>query len=434
MSLPRVLIIGQPFNKNTGGAITQSSLFAGWDIDKIAVVSTGHLLHNLNLSICKNYYQLGQKEYKWIPPFNYLQKKFVSGPLEFKENREVRNLVVHKPKLRAKLVDNYFYPLLKFFGLFHVITKIELSSKLCEWINKFDPDVIYAQASSMETIVFCQKLHKYIKKPLVFHMMDDWPSTISNKGFFKNYWLKKIDKEFRALLDRASVLMSISDEMANEYKKRYNKDFITFHNSVDLGFWKKYQRNNYELPEFPSILYAGRIGPGIESSLEVIAEAIELVNIELGASVKFILKTGKNPSWSSKYKCTEYQNLEPHSEMPKVLSQADFLILPYDFSQESIKFIQYSMPTKAAEYMVSGTPVIIFSPKETAIVKYADKCKWAEVITENNPIKLAEAIKYLIQNKKIRERVAHNAKTIAEKDHNTIIVTNNFRKVISSLM
>jgi len=27
--------------------------------------------------------------------------------------------------------------------------------------------------------------------PSVIHIMDDWPSTISKKGIFKNYWEKK---------------------------------------------------------------------------------------------------------------------------------------------------------------------------------------------------------------------------------------------------
>jgi hypothetical protein len=41
MPLPKVLIIGQPFNNDTGGGITLSNLFSGWDKDKIAVYIEG---------------------------------------------------------------------------------------------------------------------------------------------------------------------------------------------------------------------------------------------------------------------------------------------------------------------------------------------------------------------------------------------------------
>ena len=44
MALPKVLILGQPFNNDTGGGITLSNLFNGWDRDKLAVTCLGYLL------------------------------------------------------------------------------------------------------------------------------------------------------------------------------------------------------------------------------------------------------------------------------------------------------------------------------------------------------------------------------------------------------
>ena len=44
MILPKVLIIGQPFNNDTGGGITLTNLFNGWDRDKLAVACSGYLL------------------------------------------------------------------------------------------------------------------------------------------------------------------------------------------------------------------------------------------------------------------------------------------------------------------------------------------------------------------------------------------------------
>lgn len=118
--------------------------------------------------------------------------------------------------------------------------------------------------------------------------------------------------------------------------------------------------------------------------------------------------------------------------MPKIFSETDFLLLPYDFSPLSIKYIRYSLPTKAPEYMVSGTPIIIFAPEVTAIVKYAKKYEWAKVITENNISEISGAIKHLIENKELRQYIAQNAIKIAEKNHNSIEVTDNFKEVICS--
>ncbi len=434
MPLPKVLIIGQTFSNTTGGGITQSNLFSGWDKDKVAVACTAHLLNNSDSDICNNYYQLGQHEHKWIFPFSYLQKKFPSGPLKIKQEYPVDSLIIKDKSFRSKLINNVFFPFLKYTGLIHCISKIELSTEFCKWLNEFNPDVIYAQGQDRERILFSLLLHSYLKKPLIFHMMDDWPSAISNKGPLKNYWYKKIDHDFRILLDKAALLMGISDAMAHEYKNRYNKNFITFHNPININFWKKHQKVKYELYNPTTILYAGRVGLGIQTSLETIAKSIDLINKELNICVKFILQTANKPAWSINYSCIEHRSLVLYNNLPKIFSEADFLILPYDFSSESLKYIQYSMPTKAPEYMISGTPIIIFAPETTAVVKYAEKYEWAEIVIKNNAQDLSIAIKKLIQNKILREKIGQNAKKIAEEKHNLINVSNNFKNLICSLV
>lgn len=433
MSIPKVLIIGQPFNNNTGGGITISSLFYGWDRDKIAVTCSAYLLlNNIDTDVCNTYYQLGRKEHKWLFPFNLLQRNYPSGLIKFSENR-IQDLTIVKSKSRVKFIKNILNPFLEYTGLYHYIIKTELSEDICKWFNDFNPDIIYAQTATRDGILFCQAVHTYLKKPLIFHMMDDWPSTISGMGLFKNYWHKKIDSEFRKLLAKASVLMSISNEMALEYKTRYQRDFITFHNTIDLEFWKQSQRKSYTLGKNPTILYAGRIGLGIDTSLELIVKAIEQVNDEYKASVRFILQTQECPLWISRYKCVVHNSFVAYQDLPKVFSEADFLLLPYDFTPESIKYIRFSMPTKAPEYMVSGTPIIIFAPEVTAIVKYARKYDWAKVITGNSINEIAESIKQLIDNKELRTRIATNAIRTAEKNHSSVDVKNQFKEVLVSL-
>lgn len=433
MPLPKVLILNQPFNNDSGGGITLTNLFAGWERDKLGVACSGHLLKdNIDTTICNAYYQLGNKENKWRFPFNYLQGKYTSGLLKFNDQR-IQNLTPRKSKLRIRLIRNVFYPTLEYIGLLPYVYKTTLSDNFCTWLNEFNPSVIYAQASSLDDILFCLSVHSYLNKPLIFHMMDDWPSTI-NKGIFKKFWQKKIDGEFRILLNRADVLMSISDFMAQEYKNRYEKEFITFHNPINIEFWKKHQRTNYELSNSPSILYAGRIGLGIDTSLELISKAIQQVNKELKISIKFVIQSQKKPLWINKYNCVEHSEFVAYNHLPQVFSSADFLILPYDFSSESIEFIKYSMPTKAPEYMVSGTPIIIFAPAVTAVVKYANKYGWAKVITKNNIGNISQEIKELIAKKELRQQIAQRAITIAEENHNLINVTDHFKKIILSLI
>jgi hypothetical protein len=243
---PKVLILNQPFN-HTGGGITMTNLFEGWDKKRIAVACIGHLMNtHINSRSCEIHYQLGEKEQKLVFPFNFLQRKFASGPVMVKPKPATAQAPAAK-NLRHLLVTKYLYPFLEYAGLYHGISTLVLSPEFCEWIKAYDPDIIYAQAFSPEGVRFCTAVQQYLKKPMAFHMMDDWPATIGQKGFLKKYWARRVDREFKTMLNHSSLLMAISADMADEYRRRYGKDFVAFHNPLKIDFWKAKQRNQYSL-------------------------------------------------------------------------------------------------------------------------------------------------------------------------------------------
>ena len=429
---PKVLILNQPFGSDTGGAITLSNLFFGWDKNKLAVACSGYILTpDIDPKICNNYYQLGDDERKWIFPLNLVTRKYESGTIKF--NDATKDKIVGnetKSKTRVNFIMKSLMPLFDYFGLSHFMTRTKISKKFIHWLEDFEPDVIYAQCSSLESILFCIEVQKYLKKPFIFHMMDDWPSLIGVKGFMNTYWQKKIDKEFRVLLDATDVHLGICDYMATEYKTRYGKEFITFHNPIDLEFWQSGQKKNYELNENSTILYAGRIGLGIDDSLKTIAEAIEVVNKELQLSIKFIIQAQERPSWIKDYALAEYKAFVPYTNLPTEFGSHDFLVLPYDFSPESLAYIKYSMPTKASEYMASGTPIIIYAPEDTALVQYAKKHQWATIVYKQEVDALTDTLRKLILNQSQRQRIAKTAIKVAEQRHDNKVVTLDFKNVI----
>ena len=51
----------------------------------------------------------------------------------------------------------------------------------------------------------------------------------------------------------------------------------------------------------------------------------------------------------------------PYTQLPDVFAKVDLLLLSNDFDNNSITYLKYSMPTKASEYMISGTPTLVYS-------------------------------------------------------------------------
>lgn len=437
MNFPKVLIIGQPFGLGSGGAITQTNLFYGWPKEKLAVIAVGNTIRNLNIDICDNYYSLGNTEYRWKFPFSIFQKKIKSGSIII-ENYSLSKQKKDIPRktLRQIIYDRYFFPFLKYTGLIHFISKIEISNNLLSWVNQFDPDVIYVQASSREFILFSLKIENKIRKPIVLHVMDDWPKTISNKGLFKNHWSKRIDKELKILFSKSKKLLSISEAMSLEYKNRYGLEFVPFHNPIDLKFWSDSVERSYKINGVFNILYAGRVGKGIRNSIHEIALAVETLRTK-GLNIKFNIQATNADHILDTIKKYEFVNLLPvvsYSDLPGIFRNADLLIIANDFDDESISFLKLSMPTKASEYMASGTPILLYSDISTAISKHAQKYNWGYLVSEHSVSKLETAICELYKNDQLRKNLGDSAKEFAFRYFDGENIRDKFRNALNSVI
>ena len=432
---PKVLVVGQYFSYNNGGGgITLCNLFKGWHKDKLANLPFS--MKDTEFTVCTKYYRLGNKEKFCNYPILYSKVKTKSINFEIREDSksEKENLLslTSKPKIGIlKKIKNYFVDKL---GLYNNAYRIIISTQLLKWINDFNPDIIYAQYSTYSTMKFVSELVIELKKPLIVHFMDDWIRTVNTRNYLKKYWDRKINFEFRNLLKLASVRLTISEAMKDEYEKRYGYQFDFFHNPVKLDFWLKHLKKSWDYKAPFNILYSGRIGHSISDVIIEIAEAIEFIN-KLGYKTVFkIQSTSINHSTINALK--EYKNVKinpiaKYDEIPKIYSSADALILPYDFAPSSVKFIKYSMPTKATEYMITGVPIIIYAPAETAVAKFFLKNKCAIVINKQGRDNLAKSIIDLIDNDSLRERIGKTAHKIAKANYSYDIVSDKFRNLLN---
>lgn len=437
MYFPRILIFGQPFNNHSGGGITLSNLFRGWPREKIAVTYLGHGLQNVTTDICDTYYQLGKDEHKWIFPFNLIQRGFPSGILSFENRKEIPVNTIQK-SLRYRIVNRYFFPLLRWLGLFHFATTISISRKLENWLNEFKPEVLYFQVAARDEINFSRELINKLQVPSVIHFMDDWPTTISSQGLLKRYWTNRINKELVSLLDTVDLHLSISDAMADEYRKRYNKVFIPFHNPIEIENWSLHTKQDFTInKDGVKVLYSGRIGDnGIAESIVEVASAIDQMN-EGGRKIKLHLQTPTQRKEIldklKRFKCVVFNPFVAYDQIPEVFSNADILLLANDFSEQGIKYLRFSMPTKASEYMISGTPILLYTPEIAAVSSFFSQNKCGYCVTNQDREEIMNAIEFLISNEEGRKTLSRNAVKLAGERFDALKVRNEFQNSIINL-
>ena len=425
---PKILIIGHSFNLQSGGGITLSNLFTGWDKNNIAVASA--FIVNPSFEVCEKYYQLGSLEFPPRFPFNLnpWSNNRESGIINSKKVSDSIRLL---SKEKISIIKIVYEKALAVTGLGDYKRKFKISNKFLNWIENFSPDLIYSQLSSLEQIRIVNDLQKKLKLPVAIHIMDDWPRTICDGYFPKPIWQKTINKEFHNLLSNAKFLFSISDAMSEEYLKRYSLRFIPFHNPIVVDKWLPYSKNQYDIQVEFKILYTGRIGKANGKSIIFLAKIIDAMNFNEN-KMKLDIYTPdlntKNAASIKNLRGVQIKNTVQHKEMPALLASYDLLFLPLDFDKDGIRFSQFSIPTKTSEYMISGTPILVFADKRTALAKYAIRDSWSYVITDNNKMVLMQALNELYSNISLRKKLAERARKVAIQNDDATIVRENFRK------
>lgn len=430
---PRILIFGQPFNSHSGGGITLSNLFEGWPKDKIAIIAHPSMLGNISKGRCDHHYQIGHEECIWGFPFNLYKERFPSGEFD-SFTSDSPSISKRKSKVRKLVADRIINPLVKWIGLTHRMSRTILSPQLKRWIEGFKPEVFYFQVSTLETILFASDIIDFLGTPSVIHMMDDWPATIADGGILKNHWRKLIDKELRGLLKKTNIHLSIGREMSTEYKIRYGYEFIPFQNTIDLNSWASWPKSDLKLKGGEiKILFSGRIGTGIRQSLFEIAAAVNLIRKSGLNVLLYIQTTSKELETIQKLQRQDSVVIRPpvdYTELPRLYSEADILIIANDFTREGIRFLKYSMPTKAPEYMISGTPILIYSSPESALFKLFKEYKCGHCIDKQDPNEIAKGIELLIYDTNYRQQLSDNAVAYAKQYYDSVKIRKNFRELL----
>ena len=422
-----------------------SCLFKGWPRDRIAVAAGGRGLGASGFA--GRYYRLGSLEDRWIWPLSAVARESwkVSGPVapgvehgqsnarsDSSNPARVSSRGWRPPALGRRIG----YGALRLTGANELLEGLDLSDSFTAWVNNYHPEVIYSQLASLGLIRLVGALAHETRVPVALHFMDDWPTTLCRGGLLAGYVRRKLTFELESLLNRAALLMVISDDMARAFAARYGHDFITFHNALDLREWAATRRASW-VPGRPfEILYAGRIGSANVASLLDVARATEALAGD-GVDLRFTVLT-PDTTHATAVRLDSFAHVDvltaiPHREMPARLAKADLLVLPLDFGEQAQDFARFSMPTKTVEYMVSGTPTIVYAPAANAVSRYAAEERWGYVVGRRSGADLAAGLRLLAENAGERERLARRSVELALAYHDARPVRDAFRAALESI-
>lgn len=242
-------------------------------------------------------------------------------------------------------------------------------------------DVIYANTWPLMAQYFSVKAARKYNIPLIIHVQDLYPESLSNKipllSKVFNFILLPIDKY---VLRNATKVIAISNKMKDYLVKTRKiepaKIEVVQNWQDEAGFvYNDALKNSNDIAnEVFTFMYLGNIGPvaGIDLLIEAFAKA-DLKNCRLiiagAGSMKESLETNAQ---KAKVGVIEFWPV-PDGKVPEIQAQADIMLLPIKKGAASS-----SIPSKLPAYMFSKKPIIacVDQDSDTARVINSANCGW----------------------------------------------------------
>ena len=105
------------------------------------------------------------------------------------------------------------------------------------------------------------------------------------------------------------------------------------------------------------------------------------------------------------------------ADLLSLFARADALLLPMSFDEEQRDIVATSFPTKTADYLISGVPILVHAPSYSSVVRAAKQDRWAAVVDETTAESLTQALDRLTTDNAWRQQLVQNALQTARLKH-----------------
>lgn len=430
-NIPKVLILSRAFD--AGDAITTLNLFSKWPKEKLFCASP---IQSSFILYFQEYYFFGDLELKPRFPFSLFDKLPKSTIIPTISNGEQKNTFPKIISLKRLLYKKYFLPILRYLDLYEERFAFHLSESFRIWINQIKPDVIY---TSIGDISFAKFLDEFVDSfpdiKVVTHGFDDWTTPSYSIINRKNH-CKKAEELMKSLFVKSDMLLTSSEKMAQEYNKNYSRNFITFHNPVDLinilQTRKETQKKRKQLT------YIGKVSTHNAKAILDMIKAVEHYNSTYSEKIIFAIYTQSTNDVLDSFniKGDAYTFIYPpivNSAVAELLVNSNILYLPITITEEVKRFTRHSMSTKIGEYLASGRPIIYCGPEDIAMTEFFKEKKCGICITTPGILPLEDGLKYIMTHPVEVEEWKKKGQEIADKHFNKETISNRFLKCIQSL-
>lgn len=385
---------------------TLSGYFHGFDRTDLAQFYIHNQIPTTNY--CNDYYRITDKEVIQSILCRKAGRSYQSKPLPVQERDDVDQ---SKSTVRAYQIARKRTPLIYFLrNLWWKIGHWN-NKEFRSWIDKVSPDcVFFASGDYAFMYDIALKIAKARNIPLYMSCMDDY--YMNNKN--ANSILGRLQHKYfmtsvRKAVDYASAIFCICDKMSDDYKQFFHKKTITLH--TPASFSEPLQEEKKE-----TISYLGTLGYQRDKQLISIGKALK--NLGLKPSHIDVYSTENRKEILSEMTLENgiiFHGSVDADEVRKIIGKSLAVVHTESFSQSESHAVRYSVSTKIADSLMSGTCIFAFGPKEIASMQYLQDNNAAICCNTNDD--LENCLYSLLMDFDMRKKTIENAIKLGKKNH-----------------
>ena len=264
-------------------------------------------------------------------------------------------------------------------------------------------------SNDLDTLPACWLASKIRRLPLVYDSHEyftEVPELIGRK-FVKNFWLK-IEKY---LVPGLKYAYTVSEPIAEEYRKAYNVNFRVIRN---LPYRSQNQVRRPDLPQgdrVPTIIYQGSLNPGRGLESVILAmKHLEKYRFQIFGDGPFRGNFEKLVRDNNLTDRIQFMGRIPFSELQSYTDKAS---LGISLEENLGRNYYYSLPNKLFDYIQARIPVLVSGLPEMR--KIVEEYNVGVVTDSHEPVILARIIEQMIDDEEKRITWKNNLQIAAEE-------------------
>lgn len=285
------------------------------------------------------------------------------------------------------------------------------SKALKEWLLAEKPDVVfYALGDAVFSLSMARWISLFLNVPLITYVCDDYFFYGKEKRGLARLFYNRIIRNIKKTINQSSCLVTICDELGEAYKNEFEIPYYTIMtgSSFEAGSIEHAEPRH-------RISYIGNLSLNRWKSLLEIQEALDKINAEREQKYELVYYGRENDNLKDKILYGGYLDSDG---VKKIMSESLLLVHTETFDIEYRARLKYSVSTKVADSLASGTCLLAYAPEEMASMKHLSQNECAYCISDRD--RLYEKLSYIIETSEARLKYEEAAKQIARKHHNAI--------------